>query len=318
MSEHIISQEDDGIRLDRWFKRHQPGVPHALLEKNLRKGLVRLDGAKAKTSDRVQAGQRLEVRIELPEGETKPYVKKTAKVPESAVSDLRKTILYSDKRMLVLNKPAGLAVQGGSGQKIHVDAMLPYLAKPGEGELKLVHRLDKDTSGILVLAKGPKAAAEIAELFAKKTAEKIYVALVVGVPPQREGGVDLPLIKEAKGARAAEIDYEAVGVNTETGKRAITEYRVLDRLGKQLAWVELRPVTGRMHQLRVHMAAIDCPIVGDGKYGGARAFMKELGLPEKLHLHARTITLPQAQGKPITVHAPLPAHMQESLKLIGQ
>lgn len=319
MSDFTIAPEDSGIRLDRWFKRHMPGVPHALLEKALRKGQVRLDGKKAESSTRLEAGQVLRVDDILASMEhSAPRPKKTAAPPAAEqVESLRRLILYEDAMLLAINKPAGLAVQGGSGQVLHVDALLPYIRE--KADVKLVHRLDKDTSGVLLLAKGAQAAAKLARLFAGKDVQKIYLALVAGVPRPREGKIDLPLIKEERGKHSGmKAAYEAVGVNAEKGRRAMTEYVVKEHIGNKLAWVELKPITGRTHQLRVHMAAVGCPIVGDGKYGGPDAFMDSLGLPPTLHLHAQRIILPAWQGKTLEIRAPLPAHMRESQRILNQ
>ncbi len=317
MTEHIITSEDSGIRLDRWFKRHMPELNHGVLEKALRKGLIRLDGKKSESSFRLEEGQVLRIRADSLDVPVNPRLrKKQVSAPEpSRLQALRRAILYEDERLLVLNKPAGLAVQGGSGQKNHVDGLLAHLGNPKQGALKLVHRLDKDTSGVLLLAKGAKSASLLSALFARKEVEKIYLALVVGVPKPREGLIDLPLLK---GVASVAQSREKVYVDEENGQRAVTKYRVLDALGKHLAWVELRPVTGRTHQLRAHMAAIGCPIVGDGKYGGSIAFMKDLGLPEQLHLHAQRIVLPAWGGDRIDVSAPLPAHMKRSKNLLGE
>jgi 23S rRNA pseudouridine955/2504/2580 synthase len=287
----------------------------------LRKGLVRLDGKKAKTSDRLEEGQTLSVDSALAQEGAKPAQARKPAPPDSdMLRALQSAVLYEDDAMLILNKPPGLAVQGGSKQKNHIDGMLPYL-REGE-QLKLVHRLDKETSGVLVLAKGAKSAGKLAEMFASKSVQKTYIALVANVPRQREGVIDLKLAKEARGSASTMTLFEKMERDEEKGLRAITEYRVLDAYGRKLAWVELKPITGRTHQLRVHMAEIGCPIIGDDKYGGSVAFiehlgMNELGLPDRLHLHAQRIVLPGAGAKKIDVRAPWPAHMQESKRILG-
>ncbi len=315
--EYTVAEADHGIRLDRWFKRYLPGVPHGLLEKSLRNKLIRLNGKKADASARVEAGQVIAVAPSLAVEEAPRKIKPAAEKPsDTLLAQLQKAVLYEDDELLILSKPPGLAVQGGSGQRVHLDAALPYLSKGAA--LKLVHRLDKDTSGVLALAKGAKAAAKLAALFAGKEVEKIYLALVIGVPSPLQGRIDIPLLKESRGKDSGVTPYEKVGENRERGQRAITEYRVLDALGKKLAWVELRPITGRTHQLRVHMDSIDCPIIGDGKYGGSDVFLKDLGLPQKLHLHAQRLIIPNWKGKRLDVSAPLPAHMKESKRLLGE
>ena len=344
MKAYQIESDDDDIRLDRWFKRHLPHVTHGYLEKSLRKGLVKLNGKKAKTSDRVKQYDVLEVNIStLPlEGVGKSagakQKKAIAALTSADIEMMQRLVLYKDERMIVLNKPAGLAVQGGTGQDKSIDSMLDALSFGGDRP-KLVHRLDKDTSGVLVLARSAKAAAFLTRSFAQKTTQKIYWALVAGVPDPMRGRVDLPLAKAAKGkdsrteiplslrerdrvreggkrkSEQSEI-YEQMQLDEE-GKKAITDYRVIDKLHQTLAWMELSPVTGRTHQLRVHMAAVGCPIVGDGKYGGSAAFVQGVKLSRQMHLHARSIALPLPSGKEKTFTAPLPKHMRESWKTLG-
>lgn len=321
MSEHIVEVADDGIRLDRWFKRHHPYITHGLLEKSLRKGDIRVDGKKAKASERVKAGQVIGVRGQGP-GISKdkifdprsptPDPRPLFPDPRPLISDddirmIQEAVLYKDADVIVINKPSGLAVQGGSKITKSVDGMLDVLRYEAKERPKLVHRLDRDTSGVLVLARSAKAAARLMQVFSGKKAEKVYWALVKGAPEISEGKIDLPLAKQEDG------NVEKVAIDEKDGKSAITYYRVLERLSKSLAWVELLPVTGRMHQLRVHMAAIGHPIIGDGKYGGRDAFVDGMDLSNKLHLHARRIAIPGM----LDVTAPLPKHMQESWKTLG-
>jgi 23S rRNA pseudouridine955/2504/2580 synthase len=305
VSEHIVQESDSDIRLDRWFKRHHPGLTHGPLEKALRKGEIRLNGKKAKASDRITTGQVIEIRFKIPEGEArKPEVPKFT--PEDAAL-LQEAVLYKDADVIVINKPPGLPVQGGSGITKSVDSMLDCLRFEARERPKLVHRLDRDTSGVLVLARSAKVATRLMHAFKSKEAEKFYWALVKGVPEILQGKIDLPLAKQEDG------DMEKVSVDEEDGKRAVTFYRVVERLSKTLAWVELMPVTGRTHQLRVHMATIGHPILGDGKYGAREAFIDGMELSRKLHLHARRIMIPGL----IDVTAPLPKHMQNSWKTLG-
>jgi 23S rRNA pseudouridine955/2504/2580 synthase len=311
MTEYTVTQDDTGIRLDRWFKRHLPHVPHGLLEKSLRKGDVRVGGKKAKASDRVETGfvilvsdKGLGVRKGIDDVKREPRAPLPSLSPEDTLK-MQESVLYKNAEVIVINKPAGLAVQGGSGIAKSVDSMLGALRFEMNDRPKLVHRLDKDTSGVLVLARTAAAAARLAKAFAGKTAEKTYWALVKGVPDILEGKIDLPLSKQEEG------DHEKVGIDEEDGKRAVTLYRVIERLSRTLAWVELMPITGRTHQLRVHMAAIGHPILGDGKYGAREAIID--GLSNKLHLHARRIVIPGT----LDVTAPLPKHMKESFKTLG-
>jgi 23S rRNA pseudouridine955/2504/2580 synthase len=307
-TQQIIADSDDDIRLDRWFKRHHPGLPHAMLEKQLRKGLVRVDGRKVKSSDRIRAGQ----TIVYPEVTIVRQPKKRRELTSDEVSEIRKWVLYKDASIIVINKPFGLPVQGGSKISKSVDDLLDGLAEGGERP-KLVHRLDRDTSGCLVLARSAKVAAQLAKAFAGKGIEKIYWALVSGVPLPPQGMIDFKLLKSIQG----EASFERVAVDEEEGKYAKTEYRVLDMLARKFALVELKPLTGRTHQLRVHMAAIGCPIVGDHKYGGSTSDAKSIGVENILHLHARKIAVPGAGGKIIEIAAPLPPHMKKSFVALG-
>jgi len=307
MTEHFVGEEDSDIRLDRWFKRRFPEFTHGLLEKSLRKGEIRVDGKKAKTSDRVVRGNKIDIRCPMPEVRVRE--KKTAMVsltPEDTIM-MQRSVLYKDADVIVINKPPGLAVQGGSGITKSVDSLLDALRFDSHDRPKLVHRLDKDTSGVLVLARSSKVATKLMKAFASKTAEKVYWALVKGTPEMSQGKIDLPLGKQEDG------DIEKMDIDDENGKNAVTLYQVLERLSKTLSWVEMMPITGRTHQLRVHMAAIGHPILGDGKYGGREAFIDGMEISRKLHLHARRIVIPGM----LDVTAPLPRHMEESWKKLG-
>lgn len=311
MINQTISDEDNDIRLDRWFKRHFPNLQHAMLEKYLRKGAVRLDGKKAKSSDRIRAGQELS----YPEfGEDVAFIKAR---PAASVEDeefVRKLVLYKDANVIIINKPFGLPVQGGTKIKKSLDDMLGGLQFDSKERPKLVHRLDRDTSGVLVLARGSKSAAVLSKMFAGKDIEKTYLALVHGRPLQTVGTIDYRLLKAEHGDNS----YERVAVDDEEGKYARTEYRVLESLARRFSLMELKPLTGRTHQLRVHMQAIDCPIVGDDKYGFYDIPSHDVGITDGLHLHARRIVIPAfGSGKKIDVTAPFPPHMKESFKALG-
>lgn len=304
-----VSEADNDIRLDRWFKRHHPGFPHSMLEKNLRKGTVRIDGKKAKSSDRIMAGQVL--TYPRPDIKTQPK-KKRESSPEDQKA-IQSWVIYKDDNIVVINKPFGLPVQGGSKVSKSVDDMLDGL-EFGRERPKLVHRLDRDTSGVLVLARTAKAAAVLSRAFSGRGIEKTYWALVNNVPMEFKGTIDYKLMKAVMG----EESYERVAVDDEDGKYAKTEYKVLDALARKFAFMELKPLTGRTHQLRVHMQAIGCPIVGDHKYGGSQEDAKSLGVANQLHLHARRIQIPAGGGiKAIDVSAPLPPHMKQSFKALG-
>jgi 23S rRNA pseudouridine955/2504/2580 synthase len=302
----IVSDADSDQRLDRWFKRRFPHLSHGQLEKLLRTGQIRVDGGRAEASTRVATGQTIRVPP-LPEASLKPAPPRPA--DPSLVKDLTRRILHQDAHVLVLDKPAGLAVQGGSGTKTHLDGMLDAFRFDATDRPRLVHRLDRDTSGVLVLARTVKAAAALARAFKHKEAEKLYWAIVVGVPTIHRGTIDAPLAKTGS-------QYERVAVNTE-GDRAMTHYEVIDHAHKRAAWLALMPVTGRTHQLRVHCAAMGTPILGDVKYGGAAAVLDGLELARQIHLHARRLRIPHPGGGWLEVEAPMPKHLQQSLSALG-
>jgi len=313
MTTHTITEADHEIRLDRWFKRNMPNVSHSMLEKYLRKGDVRIDGKKAKSSDRVTAGQTLDIRFDtsaLKPAEKEKIVKKMIS-PED-VMKIQDTVIYKDANVIIINKPFGLAVQGGTGISKSVDDMSGALMFDGKEKPKLVHRIDKDTTGILVLARNARVAKQLVEWFADKTIQKTYLALVHKQPLPLKGTIDKPISK----CEVGEGGYEVMQVN-DAGKRAITEYAVVEMLGGKFTVVELSPLTGRTHQLRVHMADAGCPIVGDGKYGG-RLEESTMDVQNKLHLHALRIQIPSIFGaKKIDVKAPLPKHMKKSFDSLG-
>ncbi|MDX2112763.1 MAG: RluA family pseudouridine synthase [Alphaproteobacteria bacterium] len=313
----IVTDADDDIRLDRWFKRHYPGIPHGMVEKQLRKGLIRLDGKKAKSSDHIHTGQEIQIKFELTgDAEKKPqktHVKMSPIEPEDVLM-MQKSVLYKDANVIVINKPFGLPVQGGSKVSKSVDDLLGAIQFDAPDRPKLVHRLDRDTSGVLVLARNTKTAAILSRAFSGKDMQKTYWALVSGTPLDFKGTIDYKLIK----AVAGENSFERVAVDDEDGKYAKTDYRVIEHLARKFSLMELIPLTGRTHQLRVHCAAIGCPIVGDHKYGGSMPDAKSLGVENVLHLHARRIQIPAQGGlKAIDVKAPLPPHMKQSFEALG-
>lgn len=306
MNTHIVTTADAGLRLDRWFKRHRADIPHSLLQKLLRKGVIRINNKKTKADYRLQESDHI-LLPSIEERQTKPVTRIFAITQQQRDSLLKNALLYEDENLLAINKPAGLATQGGSKIGISVDAILQDANKRNGTALCLVHRLDKDTSGVLLIAKNPQIASDLGALFKHRNVAKTYWAISTGVPRAREGRIALPL---AKGRALKNASPEKMMVDEESGKPAVTEYRIIEALGDKLAWVELQPRTGRTHQLRVHMAAIGHPILGDGKYGGKKAFIQGLG--NRLHLHARSIQL-----KGISITAPLPLHMQETWNLLG-
>ncbi len=310
VSHRDIDAAEAGQRLDRWFQRHYPQVTHGRLQKLLRTGQIRVDGKRVKAGVRLEAGQAVRVP---PLGDAPPAPKSTPRNDPADAAFVQALVLHRDADVIVIDKPAGLAVQGGSGTKRHLDGMLDALRFDAEERPRLVHRLDKDTSGVMVLARHAAAARALARTFRSQAARKVYWAVVVGVPELDKGMIDLPL---AKGGRPG---GERVSVDESDGKSARTLYSVVEAAGGRLAWLAFWPRTGRTHQLRAHAAAIGCPILGDGKYGGRDAFVD--GLPEaarKLHLMARELDLPHPSGKGrIRATAPLPPHMAATWEMLG-
>jgi len=307
----VVASDEGDLRLDRWFKRHYPWLGHGKLEKLLRTGQVRVDGARAKASTRLEAGQSLRIPpLGDPPEEKGPAVTRPPRATPERIKELEDAVLYKDEQVIVLNKPPGLATQGGTGQTEHLDGLLGYLRFGAEERPRLVHRLDKDTSGVLLLARNAKAAAKLAEALRSRTAHKLYWALTVGVPSQREGKLSMPLSKLPGPAGEKMIG------DPDAGKSAVTLFRTIDQAGKRAAWLALAPLTGRTHQLRVHCAMLGAPIVGDGKYGGAEAYLTG-GVSRKLHLHARAVKLPHPDGGNLEVKAPLPQHMAASFEFLG-
>ena len=308
VSDHRVAADDDGIRLDRWFKRHRPDVPHALLQRWARTGAVRIDGAKAGTDSRLAAGQMLTVPMMSAPAARQPRARKPLSPEQVALAE--GMVIHKDAAAIVFNKPPGLATQGGSGTTEHVDGLLDAFADDRGTRPRLVHRLDNDTSGVLLVARTPGSAARFSKSFAGRSARKTYWAIITGVPSIEEGQIDLALAKQPGSGG------EKMHVDEENGQPSRTRYRVIERAGNHAAFVELEPLTGRTHQLRVHMAAIGHPIVGDGKYGGKAAFLTG-SISRKLHLHARRLRIDSPAGGKIDVTADLPAHFAESLEALG-
>ncbi|MBA3577066.1 MAG: RluA family pseudouridine synthase [Sphingomonas sp.] len=306
-----VNADDDGIRLDRWFKRHQPDVSFNIISRWARTGQIRIDGKRATPGDRIEAGQ----TIRIPPLEAQPAQSSRAQplrdpvTPEEAAF-VRSLVIAQSRDAFVVNKPPGLATQGGTKTHNHLDRLLDGLADDDGNRPKLVHRLDKDTSGVLLVARSARAAAFFSKSFSGRTAKKVYWALVVGVPSGEEGMIDLPLAKQPG------TGGEKMYVDEENGLAARTRWRMIDRAGNRAAWLELQPLTGRTHQLRVHMAAIGFPIVGDGKYGGVDAQLTG-SISRKLHLHARQLRIDAPDKASIDVTADLPEHFEQSLEMLG-
>lgn len=308
-----ITQAEIGLTLQQWVKQHYPHITRGLIEKHLRKGFLRVNDKKATLNQTLEKGHVVRIHpVVLDEAQTraKPETKKPKPYKQSEAVKLQDAVIYKDKDILVINKPAGLAVQGGTGISISLDDMLDSLTFDAKERPKLVHRLDRDTSGVLVLARNTQSATRLTKYFREKEVHKLYWAIVKGVPTATSGKIDVPLQKKiAKDSNKEKVQRD------DKGQRALTHYEVLDSAAKQASWLALSPITGRMHQLRVHCLALGTPIVGDGKYGGKEAFLE--GVDRLLHLHAYQITLPLANGKNITVTAPPPPHIKRTMELFG-
>jgi 23S rRNA pseudouridine955/2504/2580 synthase len=314
-----VSEDDNDIRLDRWFKRNLPQVGFATVSRWARTGQIRVDGKRARPEDRLSTGQVLRVPPggnEPPREAAKPRARPLS--PEQ-IAEAKDMVIRETPAAIVLNKPPGLATQGGSKTTRHVDGLLDAFVEGNAPRPRLVHRLDKDTSGVLLIARTPGSAASFSKRFASRSARKVYWALVVGKPDLAEGVIDAPLAKQPG------TGGEKMHIDEENGASAKTRYRVVDSAGQRAAWVELEPLTGRTHQLRVHMAAIGHPIVGDGKYGGPDAFLTG-AVSRKMHLHARRliITEPKAGegsakegSNKLDVTAELPPHFAASMEVLG-
>jgi 23S rRNA pseudouridine955/2504/2580 synthase len=328
-----VTEDEAGMRLDRWFKRRMPNLSLSHLNKIVRTGQVRVDGGRVKTAARLEAGQNVRVPPLSLETPAAPAVRRAPSTADAAA--LRDMTLFEDRDLLVLNKPFGLAVQGGSGTTHHIDGMLDALADERGERPRLVHRLDRDTSGVLLIAKNRRMAADLGEIFRSRQAKKIYWALVEGVPKPAQGRISLFLAKgegmgEARGARATQIaDRERMRVarhGEADAQHSVTYYAIVDKVAPKLAWLSMKPLTGRTHQLRAHAEAIGHPIIGDPKYGHRREDEDRRRDPmraipndveRKLHLLARRLVLPHPRGGTLDVTAPLPPHMQKSFEKFG-
>jgi len=310
-----VEDGEAGMRLDRWFKIHYPGLAFGQLQKLLRTGQVRVDGGRVKADSRVQPGQVVRVPpLGIDRKSTTPTTMRTMR-SQGDGDVLAQMLIHEDDKVFVFNKPAGLAVQGGSGINRHVDGMLEaWRNKKGE-KPRLVHRLDRDTSGVLVVARTRLAAMKLTEAFRLRETKKTYWALVKGVPRKREARISTWLVREA----TPDGDKMRVAKHGELGAdHAVTNYRTVEQAGMALSWLELEPYTGRMHQLRVHTAHLGCPIIGDPKYFEAdQNWEFPSGMQNRMHLHARRIIIPHPDRGVVDVTADLPQHMKQSWNLLG-
>ena len=311
-----VAADESELRLDRWFKRHFPALSHGRLEKLLRTGQVRVDGGRVKAGHRLTPGQVVRVPP-LAEGGGDGESKRPHPRPVSDrdAAEVQAMVLYKDDEIIAINKPSGLAVQGGTKTERHLDGMLDALRFGYQDRPRLVHRLDRDTSGVLILARSAAVAAKLGRLFQSRDMEKVYWALVVGQPKHPAGTISAAL------AKTGEPGHQRMTWDDEEGKKAVTDYRTVAAAGGKVTWLELSPRTGRTHQLRAHCALLNTPILGDHKYVGHSRTTPDSGLlsdvGEHLCLHARRLEVPRDTRKPLVLIAPLPKHMAQAFRQIG-
>ncbi len=309
-----VSAEEAGMRLDRWFKVHLPQVTFAYLNKLTRTGQVRIGAGRVKTNTRLNEGDEIRVPplafdtrpTDVPKGDVAPLTKEERRLFDSMV-------IHEDKDIFVLNKPSGFAVQGGTKTFQHLDGLLMGLGVELRERPLLVHRLDRDTSGVILVARRRAVAASLGKLFATRIVRKTYWAVVKGVPKPAQGKIDVALVK-ARGLEGDRMRASREGEEDDE-QRAVTQYAVLDKASSVASWLSMKPLTGRQHQLRAHAAHIGTPILGDNKYGGDEGLPE--GVPNRLHLHARRLVLPHPRGGTLDITAPLPDHMLKTFALFG-
>jgi 23S rRNA pseudouridine955/2504/2580 synthase len=302
-----VTEDENGQRLDRFLQKHLKGIPFGLLQKLMRKGQIRVDSGRVKASTRLQAGQ--SVRIP-PMEERKPDPK--PKIGERDAQMMRDMVIYDDGYIIALNKPAGLPTQGGTNVKKHIDGLLDVLTNEDGVRPRLVHRLDKDTSGLLLLARSAKVAKEMGKIFQGRDIQKIYWALTTPAPEMNEGEIRAPIIK------AGSEGFEKMVVDAENGQNATTLFDIIERAHKQVAFVAFWPRTGRTHQIRVHAAHLGCPIIGDGKYGADHEYVEGIEHAKRVHLHARSVKFQHPiTKKQVEIFAPLADDLVKSWKNFG-
>jgi 23S rRNA pseudouridine955/2504/2580 synthase len=307
-----VPESADGQRLDRWLRTMCPGQSFAAIQKWLRTGQVRVAGHRAKGHERLATGVEVRLPPQAVSLDERPLQAPRELRPEEVV-EVRSWVLHEDDELFVLNKPAGLAVQGGVRTRRHLDGLLDALRERGDERPRLVHRLDRDTSGVLVVARSARAATRLTGLFREGRVRKLYWAVVKGVPHPASGLIDASLAKRRTGGGRETMRV----VEDAEGHSARTRYTILQRAGTLAAWLALEPLTGRTHQIRAHCAHLGTPILGDGKYGGRDAFLSGLPAAKRLHLHARAVRLSLARGKCLIVTAPVPDHMRATFQALG-
>lgn len=298
-----VKAEDDGMRLNRWFMKYYPNLTLGRLQKLLRTKQIKVDGKRAETSLKLAAGS--EVRVP-PMDEQPETGANRSEISRRDAEFILSLVIYKDDNIIVLNKPSGLAVQGGTNTSRHVDGMLEALRFELNEKPKLVHRIDKDTSGVLVLARNRTWADRLTKAFREHTLPKTYLALVNSCPKNPAGEIKAPLEKCGEKSLVSP-----------DGKLAATVYKTLDEVGSKFALVEVSPLTGRTHQIRAHMEYIGCPIVGDDKYFGGEKRQKYASIPDKLYLHAYKIDLSALYNKKTVIKAALPEHFKKALAALG-
>lgn len=298
-----VKAEDDGMRLNRWFMKYYPNLTLGRLQKLLRTKQIKVDGKRAETSLKLAAGS--EVRVP-PMDEQPETGANRSEISRRDAEFILSLVIYKDDNIIVLNKPSGLAVQGGTNTSRHVDGMLEALRFELNEKPKLVHRIDKDTSGVLVLARNRTWADRLTKAFREHTLPKTYLALVNSCPKNPAGEIKAPLEKCGEKSLVSP-----------DGKPAATVYKTLDEVGSKFALVEASPLTGRTHQIRAHMEYIGCPIVGDDKYFGGEKRQKYASIPDKLYLHAYKIDLSALYNKKTVIKAALSEHFKKALAALG-
>lgn len=306
-----VTGDEDGIRLDRWFKRHFPDLGHGRVEKLLRTGQVRVDGGRVKSSTRVEEGQTIRVPPFGAAVIEKPKKTRSFDLSPEDIAKVQSMVVYRDDDIIAINKPPGLAVQGGSKVSSHLDGLLDGLKFDAPERPKLVHRLDKDTSGIMLLARNVFAASKLTAAFRTRQVTKTYWALVVGVPDPKAGQINAPITKQGTAGN------QRMTVTELDAPSAISDFATIETAGRRVAWLALRPLTGRTHQLRVHCDVLGTPILGDGKYGGEEAFIDGLPGPRKLHLHAHSLEFDHPRSGRMKHTAPLSRDMEKTWRFFG-
>ena len=306
---HIeVSDDEDNQRLDRFLQKHLKGTPFGLLQKLMRSGQIRVDSKRVKASTRLVAGQ----SVRIPPMDPAKRDQHQKKISARDAEFIKSLVIYDDGYLIALNKPAGLATQGGTGITRHIDGMLEVLSNEEGVKPRLVHRLDKDTSGVLLLARSSQMARDMGKIFQGRDVKKIYWALCVPAPEINNGEIKAPIRK------AGAPGQEKMIVDPEEGQRASTLFDVVERAHKQVAFVAFWPRTGRTHQIRVHAAHMGTPILCDGKYGGKNAFIEGLDVKERVHLHARSIRFTHPKTKKLVeIDAPLADDIKKSWKALG-